>query len=620
MQALVRPSIQIGLLAEVGRRAGHEVSTLHAALDFAKLVLDRFEPRTGADLIRASLAGTDVYASLAEMRGAVGDWLFSIEAFGADAPDPDHRYLDERTADDGEAFDRDLLIAIRNEVVPMYLDQLCTSVPGDELDIVGFSSTFQQNVASIALARRLKHRFPHLTMLFGGANFDDTMGPEWVRSVDAIDLALQGECDETFPALLTAISERTNVLDVPGVLVPSECGVLRGPEPRPLEDMNSSPTPDYSEYFERAHALGLIPSDWAHRVDVPFETSRGCWWGQRAHCTFCGLNGTTMAYRAKSPERLLCELDTLSQRHGTLRLSAVDNIIDTEYLTTALPELAEAEHSFDLFYETKADLSRADIELMARAGIKRLQPGIESLSSRVLGLMRKGTRAAWNVNLLRWAEYYGIAVAWNLLWGFPGESAADYEEQTNAMAHLHHLQAPAGVGRVWLERFSPLFTDIDRYGIVDRSPSQEYRYLYPPTVKLGEAAYYFDYASADTLDPSDIEPMVEAAIVWDRRRSESPRPALTLLRAPSFSRIVDHRDPKRPRVHELEGLGAQIYEFCMNEPRTAAAVAEQIAGAPVEAVRKVLDGFTDRGLMFRDRALYLSLALPPAPFSPSSMG
>src|SRR5262249_9640089 len=34
-----------------------------------------------------------------------------------------------------------------------------------------------------------------------------------------------------------------------------------------------------------------------------FETSRGCWWGERSHCTFCGLNGLTMNYHAMSPQK-----------------------------------------------------------------------------------------------------------------------------------------------------------------------------------------------------------------------------------------------------------------------------------------------------------------------------
>src|SRR5262249_7242667 len=42
-----------------------------------------------------------------------------------------------------------------------------------------------------------------------------------------------------------------------------------------------------------------------------FETSRGCWWGERSHCTFCGLNGLTMNYHAMSPQKAIAYLNSL---------------------------------------------------------------------------------------------------------------------------------------------------------------------------------------------------------------------------------------------------------------------------------------------------------------------
>ena len=48
-------------------------------------------------------------------------------------------------------------------------------------DVVGFTSTFQQNVASLALARAIKEEHPRVTTLFGGANFDSVMGLEYLR-------------------------------------------------------------------------------------------------------------------------------------------------------------------------------------------------------------------------------------------------------------------------------------------------------------------------------------------------------------------------------------------------------------------------------------------------------
>ena len=49
-----------------------------------------------------------------------------------------------------------------------------------------------------------------------------------------------------------------------------------------------------------------------------------------------------------------------------------------------------------------------------------------------------------NVRLMKWAHYYGIKVAWNLLTGFPGETLEDYEAQARADAEA---RPPAATDR-----------------------------------------------------------------------------------------------------------------------------------------------------------------------------
>ena len=170
-----------------------------------------------------------------------------------------------------------------------------------------------------------------------------------------------------------------------------------------------------------------------------------------------------MSFRSKSPERVLDELASQAKRYRSFRFEAVDNIMDTAYLTKLFPVLVENEMGYEIFYEVKASLRREQLKLMAQAGVTHIQPGIESLSSNVLRLMRKGIRAIQNVNLLRWAQYYDIHVDWNLLWGFPGETEQDYAEQATAIPHLLHLRPPSSANRIWLERFSPLFTEPDTF-------------------------------------------------------------------------------------------------------------------------------------------------------------
>src|SRR5215216_500857 len=56
------------------------------------------------------------------------------------------------------------------------LDELISRHGLDEAHVVGFTSMFMQNVASFAMARRLKARNPGLVTVMGGANCEWPMG------------------------------------------------------------------------------------------------------------------------------------------------------------------------------------------------------------------------------------------------------------------------------------------------------------------------------------------------------------------------------------------------------------------------------------------------------------
>jgi ribosomal peptide maturation radical SAM protein 1 len=594
-----RPSIQIGLLKEIATAHGFPARTLHANLDFAARI------------------GIEQYRALTEQRGRqVGDWLFSVEAFGDAAPDPESLRVDEFAGGLGPLGGsrqqvRDRLLQIRHEEVPAYLDALVDAFPFDEARVVGFSSTFQQNTASFALARRLKRRRPETVALFGGANFDGEMGIEYVRTIECIDLAVIGEGDHAFPRLLVALADGADPGLVPGVARRVGDRVDVTPPAPPITRMDDLPTPDYREYFQHAQDLGVLSRSECRGIAIPFESARGCWWGEKHHCTFCGLNGTTMQFRSKSADRVAGELAAQARRYRSFRFESVDNILDMQYLKTLLPALVAEESSYELFYEVKANLSRAQLRLLAQSGIRRLQPGIESLSSHVLTLMRKGVRAAQNVNLLRWAQYYGIQVEWNLLWGFPGETADDYATQTAAVPDLVHLRPPSGASRIWLERFSPLFTETETFKLRYRTPERSYAYVYPKDVDLDRAAYFFDY-DHDELLPEPVYAELSTAVdAWIDAWESPRRPVLRYRSAPGLIEIYDARRAGLEGTFTFEGPLADIYLACSDRPMHAAAVRDRLRlEMPVESVQEAFDEFRRRGLMFQDGTLAVSLALP----------
>ncbi|MEY4547037.1 MAG: hypothetical protein RL685_3232 [Pseudomonadota bacterium] len=593
------PSVQLGLLKAIGATHGFAVDTFHLNLDFCAQL------------------GNQTYEVLCRHRGRMlGDWIFSLAAFGQQAPDPEDGLLSRFPKEVGAVqlaagLGKEGLRKLRHEEVPRFLEHVLASVPWRDFDVVGFTSTFEQTVAAAALARRIRAIHPEVRIIFGGANLDGDMGKEVVRTFPVIDYGVSGEADTAFPALLHAI-ERGEPSDIPGVIWRKDGQVIANPPSAPLNTMDELPIPEYDEYFERARLLDVLPPGGAREVTLPFESSRGCWWGAKHHCTFCGLNGTTMKFRAKSPERVATELATMSRRYRSFRFEAVDNIMDHRYIKTLLPKLAAADTTYTLFYEIKSNVGRDELRLMRQAGIERVQPGIESLSTAVLRLMRKGVRASQNVNMMRWARYYGIGVSWNLIFGFPGEQLVEYERQAKLLPLLVHLDPPGGCGPVWLERFSPLYRERDKFPATRVAPEESYRYVYPPGVDLNELAYFFDYHLNNTLPHHKLDPLLKATSAWNELwEAGKSRPRLTFSRSEDFLQIDDERAPGNVATHSFEGPLALLYQAASDSPQSVAQLISSLGlSHSVETVTRALDEFCRRGLMMEDEGLYLSLALP----------
>ena len=225
--------------------------------------------------------------------------------------------------------------------------------------------------------------------------------------------------------------------------------------------------------------------------------------------------------------------------------------------------------------------------------------------------MHKGVRAADNVNLLRWARYHGVDVNWNIICGFPHETREDYDEQAALVPNLVHLQPPRACGRIWMERFSPIFTDRAAFPARWLRPDRALPYIYPPGVDLNQLAYFFEAELEDTLPDVAFEELRKLLDRWREAHHGGATPSLTVSRADGFIQVVDARSPDTVGVHTFEGPLASLYLGLLDRPLTAGMVAERTGlGRPLGEVTEALDEFVARGLMMRDRNLFLSLAVP----------
>ena len=607
-QVLPLPSIQLGTLQPVLESAGIRTEVRSFKLDFMEHC--REATRGLREERRIGLADYEAVAADHYWIG-LGEWIFAGAAFPP-ASERDAEYLGYAR---GHGVSDELIeksLAMR-DLVPAFLETCVDDVLSASPRVVGFTSTFSQTVPSLALARMLKQADPALTVVFGGANCDGPMGPALMRASSWVDVVVRGEAEAIVVEVMRNLLASRSPGSSPGLCY-REGGELVIVEQTGREvAMDRLPTPTYEEYFERLAKTGFAAEILAE-VRVPYESARGCWWGAKSHCTFCGLNGSSMAFRSKSPGRVLEELETLVRRYGRLDLQAVDNIIDVRYLRDVLPSLRDRGYDLSLFYETKANLRKDQVQLLRESGVDRIQPGIESLSTPILRLMRKGVTAFQNVRLLKWCAEYGLRVFWNVIYGFPGEPPEEYARMAALVPALEHL-APPSLGPLVLDRFSPYHERPHDFGLEIAGPLPYYEMIYPAdTATLNDLAYSFQYAHADDRDPDGyVLPLRRALDAW-RSTSETGYRALRYRRGPGGLIVQDGR-PHSDRANYTFGEEeAAIYLACDDgaTPGEAhhALRAAGMGKVDAEDIREFLDELTRAGLVFAEDGRYLSLALP----------
>jgi len=569
-----------------------------------------------AERIGEPLYSRIITENRAMSRAFVGEWIFSHALFDW-TPAHDERYLADvlmkppswlgrnPTRPPAPAQVRAILRA--RDAAAAFADWCAGRVVEARPAIVGLTSVFQQHLASLALAKRIKAQLPDTFVVLGGANCEATMGLETVRQFPFVDAVVSGEGDRVFGELALQAAGRAPRTELAGVITQATAfaPTPRAPSTAPaVSDLDALPYPEYRDFFAQFERSRLSRT-WQPSVFV--ETSRGCWWGERMHCTFCGLNGETMAYRSKSAPRALAELTHLTATYPGCDIQVVDNILDLKYFKTLLPELAARKLPVSLFYETKSNLKKEQVRLLRDAGVLTIQPGIESFSDRVLKQMKKGVSGLQNIQLLKWCKELGVHPIWNFLIGFPQESPEDYFEMAGLTPRVCHLPRPSGVSVIRLDRFSPNFAEASLLGFTRLRPLPFYEFVYDlPEAARRNLAYYFSY---DYKVPQNVahyaDPLVRSVHAWTTtwRHAE-----LVSVDLDDRLFVFDTRPRARAPISVLRGDDRRLYQACD-------AIADGGLLEPAERAR--LDAMVDRGLMLHDGGKYLSLAVPLGEYQPS---
>jgi len=600
--SLPRPSLGLGILKAVLDNHGLATRVEYANLRWAKQV----------GLVAYNAVNSYPANQL------LGDWVFSASVF----PDfePDHEaFLDAQYASAGNGArtsDRQefgkLAWGLRRQA-GVFIDDLASEIVESGAKVVGCTSTFVQTLASLGLLKRIREMNPEIVTVMGGANCEGVMGQALVRHFPWLDYVCSGEGDSLVAPFFSDLLRQGRTLSsVPYGVLSQGATQVSGEVPRAtVGNLDEVPTPDFDDYFRTLDRLGLRS---AVDPSLVLETSRGCWWGQKHHCTFCGLNGHGMGFRSKSPDLALEQFHTLAERYDCRRFMMADNILDPTYFKAVLPYLDESSLRYEIFYETKANLKRGQLESCARAGVRWIQPGLEALSDPLLDLMDKGTTALTNIQTLKWCRELGIHVNWLALFAFPGDRDEWYENMLDWVPKLLHLQAPQAAIRVGYHRFSPYFDRAEEYG-VEPVPESGYAYVYPfATEELSQLAYFFT-DPRQSARAERLLGLIGGPLMSWKRQFWGRQSILSMRDDGQEIAILDTRKGGFPLRSRYGGLAREILLRCDGITRRESLIRD--LGVEMAELDAVIDELDDAGLVLCHGGQLLGLAvageLPPVP-------
>lgn len=591
------PSMAIARLRASLSAAGHHGDDHFASLRWLRRVADRHGEH-GLALYEASVDSSSWLG--------VGAWVFSRAYWADTAGDAqrDREYLalvEAHTHLSGDAVD-----AICADVWPFALEE-AERILDRSPDVVGFTTTFHQTYPSLVIARAVKELRPDLPIVLGGANCDGEMGAALLAVHPELDFVVSGEGERAVVALCSVVAGDADPAEVAGLSWRGADGsVATASAPGQPIDLDELPMPDHDAFFAQFDASGLAGI--VNQPSVIVETARGCWWGAMKHCTFCGLNGASMAFRSERGERACRQIVDTVRRHGVPNVVVADQIMDRDYFETMLPDLAALDADLSIFYEIRADVTIEEVRALTAAGVRAVQPGIESLGTNTLRLMRKSSTGSKHVQVLRAFHDEGVTVSWNYLYGFPGEEwERDYAPVVAQMPNLVHLSPPEA-SRIALQRFSPNFTD-PSFGFRPYGPPEFSEHLHPGLTEDQVLAISYGFTTAPRgITEAEAAVLHDACAHWrDHHRTST----LRWRRHADGVVVQDRRSDREPVDHLLDDVEAAVWHLLDTPVRAvtvAGALAERGVDASPERVGAIVDAFAAAGLVFTDGTTFVRIA------------
>ena len=227
-----------------------------------------------------------------------------------------------------------------------------------------------------------------MRVVLGGGSVLGQPGASLLELVPWIDAVVDGEGESALAGLakLPAWDEKF-LLTIPNLRYRRSDGGVGRTQTSAMANLNGAALPDMDEFYAAARSVGYPPDN----LVMPVEASRGCAWehrkndGQLHGCTFCGLYRNSPNFREKRSETILAEIRGGVARSQATAVSFVDAYLPPSCAKDLLRDISKAGLDITLFCEMRCDLDDEISDLLARAGTRQVQLGVEAFHTAYWG-------------------------------------------------------------------------------------------------------------------------------------------------------------------------------------------------------------------------------------------
>lgn len=295
-------------------------------------------------------------------------------------------------------------------------------------DLIGFSLLTTNFHKASSFAGILKSKFPGSKFCAGGIH--PTVRPKDTLEKMELDFVVMGEGENVLTKVCNALENNDDISDIKSIAFYKNGSLQINEGLDIVDDLDCLPFParDMLQVSRYLIPPGYIRSHFLNRVLSVF-TSRGC----PARCTFC--NSSSIFHRKirrRSVANVISEIKSLIDKHKIDGIYFHDETftMKSDWVKDICKELKPLGLSWGC--QTRVALVNEELlKVMRSAGCLQIDFGVESLSERVLKLIKKGQKPGQIKNAIELTRRAGIKSFASIMIGLPDETEKDLIENVN---------------------------------------------------------------------------------------------------------------------------------------------------------------------------------------------